>query len=279
MSSTGHEWLTTEEFAANFDGFMTLFDLSNADLASRLYVSREVVRQWRNGNCMPSQANMDGITQLHGNFMIVPEVVVPFYIENLNRLMAIHGFDRDTLIRADLAVPINTVHYFDAKEIARYIYKRHAIFYTALDLLAVLPLRRWAKREAIPPTRAKALFEEKLLTGLIETPYCTLVPAKLTAPEESKRMVSLSRKRPRWGIKGLSTFHFRLDNIMFEKDISNNELAAALNVNVITVSHWRTGERTPEEAKMVTIARICRCKVADLMFETQIEIDDLDEVA
>ena len=126
----------------------------------------------------------------------------------------------------------------------------------------LLPL--WAKREGIPVTRAKDLFELGLLLDAIQTPFCVLVPTKTKVPD-SKRLVALTKRRPQWGIMGWDGFAGRLNEAMARRPVSNSELAKALRVNVGTVLHWKAGRRVPEENKLPRIAKVCECNVETLL--------------
>jgi transcriptional regulator with XRE-family HTH domain len=283
--TTNRDWVSIEIFAANLRRLMTFYGLSNADLSKLVGVSREVVRQWRNGDCLPTSTNMRLICE-HLKHSVT-DLTTPLHITNLNRLMTKHGFDVDSLARhLKVAVAMvcewmngNPPSTDDAVAICDYIKHRHGVQYTTNDIFGLpdlLPLRAWARREAIPVTRAKALFELQLLAGAVESSFGLLIPSEIIAPDDSKRLVSLCRRRPEWGILGLDGFHHRLNGILNERGISNTTLADGVDVNLTTVSHWRTGERTPDEANMQKIAKVCGCKIEDLIFDTDTEAEEAD---
>ena len=58
---------------------------------------------------------------------------------------------------------------------------------------------------------------------------------------------------------------------MRRANVSTSDLAAAINVNYMTVWHWRAGVRTPDEDKLPLIAEICKCSVKDLISELKVK--------
>lgn len=51
------------------------------------------------------------------------------------------------------------------------------------------------------------------------------------------------------------------------RNMSQQELAALLNVTQAAVSHWETGRRVPDANDLIAIARALHCKVDDLIKE------------
>lgn len=128
-----------------------------------------------------------------------------------------------------------------------------------------LSLNEWATRENIPVTRARDLFDLGLVEGAIHTDFCILIPKDVSAPENSKQLVTLTKRRPRFGTDGWDGFAERLNERMTAANITNIMMADALEVVPTTVSHWRAGIRTPDENKLKIIAKLCKCFVADLL--------------
>lgn len=260
---------------------MSLYGHLNSRLAAEISVSREVVRQWRNADCMPSPTNVIGIRRFFGDFELLPDFIKPICQENLREVMLRHGLDDGALRRIRLCPPDSLMCYSDIKAITRYIKHRHDVQYVAMDIVGAMPIRQWAKREDIPLARARALFANKILLGGIDTQYGLVIPMSIEAPEDSKRLVTQSKSRPQWGVRSLPTFRVLFNDIMNVKGISNAEMADHLGVNVLTVTHWRTGERVPEEANMQRIADYCECFVSDLLLDeedVEAEMEAEDEV-
>ena len=70
----------------------------------------------------------------------------------------------------------------------------------------------------------------------------------------------------------------RLKAIREQKNISQNELAEILKINVYTVSKWETGVRTPDEEHLDQIAKaLCEKKEYLLGLTDEIEDRELEE--
>ena len=140
----------------------------------------------------------------------------------------------------------------------------------AAETYETMSLNAWAKRENIPVTRAKDLFVLEVLDGAFWTDFCLLVPKNIFAPKNSKQLVTMAKKRPKYGNYNWDRFHINFSKIMDEKGISNISLATQLEVVATTVSHWRTGIRKPSESKLEMIAQICNCDINDLIDKSEV---------
>lgn len=49
------------------------------------------------------------------------------------------------------------------------------------------------------------------------------------------------------------------------KNITQQEMAAALGISPAAISHWETGRRKPDVDDLIAIARFFGCKVDDLI--------------
>jgi hypothetical protein len=67
-------------------------------------------------------------------------------------------------------------------------------------------------------------------------------------------------------------FGHRLSQLLDERDIAATELAAAIDVSVMTVFAWRRGRSVPGSLMLAGIAAAIGCSVVDLLPEQAHEI-------
>lgn len=125
----------------------------------------------------------------------------------------------------------------------------------------MLSLQRWAKREIIPYARAVELVRLGLLKGVVVTPHRVFVPPNVHAPDQSKRLVLLAKRRPQW----VDAFTANFDAFMVLYGIENVEIARPLSVTSGAVAKWRSGASYPTVSKLAPIARMLGCSYDDLM--------------
>ena len=133
------------------------------------------------------------------------------------------------------------------------------------DLLGIpvlLPITKWAAREGIPTSRARDMVMLNLIQA-ITTEFNVLVPAEVTAPDNSKAIVTRMKLRPKWGIDW-RWFPIRLSEFVDARMITRTEFAVRMNVAVPTVIRWCNGERQPDEELIPMIAQTLRCRQRDL---------------
>lgn len=69
-------------------------------------------------------------------------------------------------------------------------------------------------------------------------------------------------------------YHNRLRVVMADKQLTNGWLAGQLGVTDITVSRWRTNKVQPSMSQFVTISKILKVDIKDLLevdFDTNME--------
>ena len=72
-------------------------------------------------------------------------------------------------------------------------------------------------------------------------------------------------------------FGHNLKNLRKSKEMSQEELAEKVNVSRQSVSKWETGEAYPEMNNILELCKIFHCHINDLVNDTIIDIDSLDE--
>jgi DNA-binding Xre family transcriptional regulator len=263
------DWRETVIFSANLNRVMTLQGMDNQWLGTMTGVSRERVRQWRNGRVYPQDLIERIAVALN---CTSDDLHKPLFCANLDWLMKEKKIEANTLANL-LGIAPGTITRLlrgTLEPSERHITDLCRVLdCTEDDLIRfpdLLPLSRWAAREGIPLKRARDLFDLNLLTGAIITPFSLMIPAHIKAPLNSKQLVLTQKRRPQWGMAGSRNFHLRLNRMMDRARVTDEQLANALGVAVITVKyHWRTGDRTPEEEKLPLIAQVCQCSVQDLL--------------
>jgi transcriptional regulator with XRE-family HTH domain len=114
----------------------------------------------------------------------------------------------------------------------------------------MLPLTAWAKREDIPLTRARDLFALRLLSGEQHTPFTILVPEALRAPEDSKKMVLMAKRRPGW----VPIFQENFPRLMSESAITCSQISVEIGVGSAAVMHWMHKRNYPHRDRLPQIA-------------------------
>lgn len=118
----------------------------------------------------------------------------------------------------------------------------------------------WARRENIPLARARDLFALRLLTGEVRTDYTIRVPVALRAPRDSKSLVTMTKKRPRW----VPLFQENFPRMMKESGLSESRMGRLIGVNPAAVRHWVHGRNYPTRERLPLIAKALRTTVFDL---------------
>ena len=72
-------------------------------------------------------------------------------------------------------------------------------------------------------------------------------------------------------------FGDNLRNLRKSKKISQEELASKVGVSRQSVSKWETGEAYPEMNNILELCKIFKCKINDLVNDSIIDMDSLDE--
>lgn len=124
----------------------------------------------------------------------------------------------------------------------------------------MLPLTAWAKRENIPLTRARDLFALRLLSGEQHTPFTILVPEALHAPEDSKKMVLMAKRRPGW----VPTFQDNFRRLMTETATTCSQISAKIGVGPGAVMHWMHNRNYPHRDRLPQIAMALGVTVQEL---------------
>lgn len=256
-------------FAANLDRIMRLRGLKNPWVGDRLGVSRQAIHQWRHGGTYPSQLCLEKLC--HVLQCSLDDLLKPPYAVNLKNLMEARRF-HETFLAARLNMTLPEVREF----LDGVVEPSGAVLSHLADILEctendileapdVLTVSAWAKKEDIPITRAIDLFELGLLSGAITTDFGLLVPASIKAPPESKQLVSQT-KRAIWGrdAEAKNLFVQNLKVLQGVYKLANVSLAENLDVQPATISHWRSGLRTPEATNLAKIGKIFGRTVDDL---------------
>jgi transcriptional regulator with XRE-family HTH domain len=126
--------------------------------------------------------------------------------------------------------------------------------------ITMMPIEKWARRENIPVQRAKDLFALRILTGHRQTEFTTLVPIKKKAPEESKRLVLLAKRRPRW----VPIFQRNFPILLKRSGVAYSEIGAAVGVQPSAVMHWVHGRNYPHRDRLPLIAETLGVSVETL---------------
>jgi transcriptional regulator with XRE-family HTH domain len=257
---------------------MTFKGMKNSWLAFPLGVSRELVRQWRNKISYPNEEFIQKIANQLG--CLVEELTHPIYSSNIIKLMKKHDITKEALAeRINRPVEyvekwlilddsmINHLH-MSANDIYglmdTFSCSEKDIFETP-EQIETMSLNEWARREGVPSTRAKDLFELNIIDGAIHTEYGILVKTDVFVPKNSKQLVTMTKKRPKYGSYNWGEFAQRLSQAMEICGVSNTTMAEATGVVPTTVSHWRAGVRTPSENKLPTIAKFCQSSIEYLV--------------
>lgn len=72
-------------------------------------------------------------------------------------------------------------------------------------------------------------------------------------------------------------FGENLKNLRKLKKLSQEDLAEKVNVSRQSISKWETGEAYPEMNNLLMLCKIFHCKINDLVNDSIIDVDDLDE--
>lgn len=72
-------------------------------------------------------------------------------------------------------------------------------------------------------------------------------------------------------------FGENLKKIRKSKKLSQEDLAAKINVSRQSVSKWETGDAYPEMNNLLELCKIFHCKLNDLVNDSIIDLDELDE--
>ena len=124
----------------------------------------------------------------------------------------------------------------------------------------MLPLSTWAHREGIPVGRARDLFALRLLQGEQHTGFTILVPEALRAPPDSKRLVLMAKRRPRW----VETFHENFPRLLTEAAVTHSHIANKSKVQSSAVLHWAQRRNYPEAKRLPLIAKALGVSLQEL---------------
>src|SRR5882672_10528386 len=127
--------------------------------------------------------------------------------------------------------------------------------------ITMMPIEEWARREDIPVQRAKDLFALRILTGERHTQFTILVPVRKHAPEDSKRLVLLAKRRPRW----VPVFQRNFPALMKKSSISYTAISEATGVQPAAVMHWAHGRNYPHRDRLPLIAEALGVSVQNLI--------------
>ena len=75
----------------------------------------------------------------------------------------------------------------------------------------------------------------------------------------------------------LMKFGENLKNLRKLKKLSQEELAAKINVSRQSVSKWETGDAYPEMNNLLELCKIFHCKINDLVNDSILDIEALDD--
>jgi len=125
----------------------------------------------------------------------------------------------------------------------------------------MLSIQEWARRENIPVQRAKDLFALRILTGEKHTQFTTLVSARKKAPEDSKRLVLLAKRRPRW----VPIFQRNFPLLLKKSGIAYSAISAKTGVQPAAVMHWVHGRNYPSRDRLPLIAEALGVSVQSLV--------------
>lgn len=125
---------------------------------------------------------------------------------------------------------------------------------------AMLSISEWARREGIPVGRARDLFALRLLRGEQNTGFTILVPKRLRAPYDSKRLVLMAKRRPRW----VETFHSNFPRLLTAAEVTHSEVADRTKVKTAAVMHWVQQRNYPERHRLPLIAKVLGVSLQEL---------------
>lgn len=125
---------------------------------------------------------------------------------------------------------------------------------------AMLTISEWARREGIPVGRARDLFALRLLQGEQNTGFTILVPKRLRAPRDSKRLVLMAKRRPRW----VETFHSNFPRLLAEASVTHSHVASKTQVKSAAVLHWAQQRNYPERHRLPLIAKVLGVSLQEL---------------
>jgi transcriptional regulator with XRE-family HTH domain len=137
------------------------------------------------------------------------------------------------------------------------------LFQAVTEQPAMLPLTEWAKREHIPLQRARDLFTLRILTGECRTAFGVLVPIDLNAPSDSKTLVLVAKRRPRW----VPVFQQNFPQLFETAQIHRGDLADEVGVCPGAVAHWIKGRNYPRRERIPGIAKALGVSITDLIGE------------
>ena len=124
----------------------------------------------------------------------------------------------------------------------------------------MLSIREWARREGIPVGRARDLFALRLLKGERHTGFTILVPASIEAPPDSKNLVLMAKRRPRW----VETFHENFPRLLAESAATHSHIAIKTKVHSSAVLHWAQGRNYPHRERLPLIAKALGVSLQEL---------------
>ena len=136
--------------------------------------------------------------------------------------------------------------------------------------IPMLPIGDWARREGIPCQRARDLFALRILGGERRTAFETLVPVEAKAPPDSKNLVLVAKRRPRW----VPAFHANFPRLMDQAPVDRTTLGLMVGVQSNAVYHWLKGRNYPEERRLPEIAQALGVRVDELIGEAELPVQD-----
>ena len=271
-------------FAANLNRLMRRFRYTNAALGRHLGVSRQMMRNYRHGETVPTEATLLSLMQIFKcTRSDLIDIDKDIFAANLDRLMTRSGYSNAALGR-NLGVSRQmiwnyrhggTVPTEEKLTLLVQIFKcPRSEFILVHPADPMLSLPRWAKREAIPYARAVDLFKLGILEGAVITPHQVFIPPDIHAPAQSKRLVLLAKRRPKW----VEAFTSNFGAYMVLYNIENHEVAKSLGVSVGAVAKWRSGVSYPTVSKLPLIAKLLGCSYDDLMSRSSLGYRDAEKI-
>jgi len=202
----------------------------------------------------------------------------PWFADNLSRLMTEQGLSNARLARW-LSVSREIIRqwrnrktapseeHFEALCAALQCQDDDLLTQHATPPQPMLPIGEWARREGIPCQRARDLFALRILTGEKRTAFETLVPVEAKAPPESKNLVLVAKRRPRW----VPTFHANFPRLMEQSTVDRTTLGLMVGVQSNAVYHWLKGRNYPEERRLPEIAHALGISIDKLIGDAELE--------
>jgi len=133
----------------------------------------------------------------------------------------------------------------------------------------MIPLAEWARRENIPVSRARNLFQLGLLSGAVRTEVGSMiVPERMHAPAGSKRAVRVAKVRPHWVPNFWTNFRVFLDQCRRDRPDIEHWVAYSAEVSLVAVYCWNNRVNYPKETRLPAIAAALGCTVAELIAPT-----------